>query len=434
MGELKRRQDETDEQSAARVEESLERYKSRHKAYYEANKERIKSLNKAYYEANKERYKAYREANKERINEYAKAYREANKERIKERDKAIHKAYYEANKERISARHKAYREANKERISARHKAYHEANKDREKAYREARKERTKEYNAQYYEANKERISARRKACREANKERTKEYSAQYYEANKERIKARKKEYNEANKERIKARQKAYRGANKERIKARRKAYYESHRARLCVLRVRSYEKRRFERTGIPLGMRVNSIGEEMVRICLDELGVPYKREKRFAWLRCEAQMRLDFYLPELNMAIEYDGIQHKELVAWYRIARKNTKFFGEAGFDAYKMRDALKDMLCTEHGIKVVRIDKSIDSLEKMRKVVREILTQRRMNYAAGALLLVKSIEARRDELGERRAHAEIMAALDAFDAIVADMLDALYIRRPFFL
>lgn len=48
------------------------------------------------------------------------------------------------------------------------------------------------------------------------------------------------------------------------------------------------------------------------------------------------------------------------------------------------------------------------------------------MNYAAGALLLVKSIEARRDELGERRAHAEIMAALDAFDAIVADMLGAL--------
>lgn len=173
-------------------------------------------------------------------------------------------------------------------------------------------------------------------------------------------------------------------------------------------------------------MRVDSIGEEMARICLDELGVPYKREKRFAWLRCEAQMRLDFYLPELNMAIEYDGIQHKEFAAWYRIVRKNTKRFGEAGFDAYKMRDALKDKLCAEHGIKVVRIDKSIDNLEKMRKVVREILAQRRMNYAVGALMLVKDIEARRDDLGERKAHAEIMAALDAFDAIVADILGAL--------
>ena len=48
------------------------------------------------------------------------------------------------------------------------------------------------------------------------------------------------------------------------------------------------------------------------------------------------------------------------------------------------------------------------------------------MNYAVGALLLVKDIETRRDEIGERKAHAEIMAALDAFDAIVADILGAL--------
>lgn len=65
MGELKRRQDETDEQNAARVEESLERRKARQKAYYEANKGRIKSRQKEHNEANKERYKAYREANDE---------------------------------------------------------------------------------------------------------------------------------------------------------------------------------------------------------------------------------------------------------------------------------------------------------------------------------------------------------------------------------
>ena len=262
--------------------------------------------------------------------------------------------------------------------------------------------------------------------RKRRQDETDEQYAARVEESLERILARQKAYYEANKERIKARQKEYNEANKERISARHKAYRESHRARLCVLSVRSYEKMRFERTGIPPGMRVDSIGEEMARICLDELGVPYKREKRFAWLRCEAQMRLDFYLPGLNMAIEYDGIQHKEFAAWYRIVRKNTKRFGEAGFDAYKMCDALKDKLCTEHGIKVVRIDKSIDNLDKMRKVIREILAQRRMNYAVGALLLVKGIETRRDELGERKAHAEIMATLDAFDAIVADILGAL--------
>lgn len=35
-------------------------------------------------------------------------------------------------------------------------------------------------------------------------------------------------------------------------------------------------------------------------------------------------------------------------------------------------------------------------------------------------------LKRRQDEIGERKAHAEIMAALDAFDAIVADILGAL--------
>lgn len=43
MSKLKRRPDETDEQYAARVEESVELDKARQKAYYEANKERLKA-------------------------------------------------------------------------------------------------------------------------------------------------------------------------------------------------------------------------------------------------------------------------------------------------------------------------------------------------------------------------------------------------------
>ena len=230
-----------------------------------------------------------------------------------------------------------------------------------------RQDETDEQNAARVEESLERIKARKKA---------------YYEANKERNKA----YREANKERISARMKAYYEANKYRIGAQKKAYYEANKERMLAQRSVRYERTRFERTGIPIGMRVSSVGEEMVRICLDEMGVEYKREKRFAWLRCESQMRLDFYLPELNMAIEYDGAQHKDIVAWYRIELKNSKRFWDVGFDAYKMRDALKDKLCTEQGIKVVRIDKSIDNLEKMRKVIRDILAQRRMNYAVGAL------------------------------------------------
>ena len=38
----------------------------------------------------------------------------------------------------------------------------------------------------------------------------------------------------------------------------------------------------------------------------------------------------------------------------------------------------------------------------------------------------MSKLKRRPDDLGERRARAEIIAALDAFDAIVADMLVAL--------
>ena len=320
---------------------------------------------------------------------------------------------------------------------------------------------------------------------------------------KERISARMKAYREANKERISARMKAYYEANKDRISAQKKAHYEANKERMLAQRSVRYERTRFERTSIPIGMRVYSVGEEMVRICLDEMGVEYKREKRFAWLRCESQMRLDFYLPELNMAIEYDGAQHKDIVAWYRIELKNSKRFGDVGFDAYKMRDELKDRLCAEHGIKVVRIDKSIDNIEKMRGVIREILNTSRlemykpkqrpdetdeqyakridkrrvearayirnymrdynmrkkaessreesengssvfsgteqkisektsseklkkaMNKAQEALMRIKHIEAHRDKYG-KQAHARIMEALEAFDARVIDLFDAI--------
>lgn len=38
--------------------------------------------------------------------------------------------------------------------------------------------------------------------------------------------------------------------------------------------------------------------------------IKYEREKMFSWLKFQKEMRLDFFLPDLNIAIEYDGIQH----------------------------------------------------------------------------------------------------------------------------
>ena len=61
-------------------------------------------------------------------------------------------------------------------------------------------------------------------------------------------------------------------------------------------------------------------------------------------------MRPDFYLPDYNLVVEYDGKQHFEA---------NEMFGGEEGFEERQKMDELKDQLCEEHGIKVVRISYS---------------------------------------------------------------------------
>src|SRR5699024_10491552 len=57
-----------------------------------------------------------------------------------------------------------------------------------------------------------------------------------------------------------------------------------------------------------------SKGEEGVKESLNSLGVEYNREKVFPYL---GRSRFDFFIPSLNIAIEYDGKQHFEAVDFW---------------------------------------------------------------------------------------------------------------------
>jgi hypothetical protein len=58
-------------------------------------------------------------------------------------------------------------------------------------------------------------------------------------------------------------------------------------------------------------------------------------------------LEIDFYLPQLNLAIEYQGIQH---------FKPRTKFGGKDGLKQTQERDAIKRQLLKEHGTKLVEI------------------------------------------------------------------------------
>ena len=72
--------------------------------------------------------------------------------------------------------------------------------------------------------------------------------------------------------------------------------------------------------------------------------IKYEYEKTFDWLRFKGLMRLDFYLPDYNIAIECQGIQH-----FY----PRKRFGGEKEFNNVQERDKMKSLLCKENNIPI---------------------------------------------------------------------------------
>lgn len=68
-------------------------------------------------------------------------------------------------------------------------------------------------------------------------------------------------------------------------------------------------------------------------------------QKQFPWLKTSRTMPLDVYLPELNLAIECQGMQH-----FYA----NEMFGGKKAFIIQKHKDELKHRLCKEHSITIL--------------------------------------------------------------------------------
>ena len=83
--------------------------------------------------------------------------------------------------------------------------------------------------------------------------------------------------------------------------------------------------------------------EREIKLFLDENEIKYEREKRFDWLKNKYPMRLDFYIPILNIAIECQGEQHF----------KDREYFHQ-DFEERIRIDLLKKKLCNENGINVL--------------------------------------------------------------------------------
>ena len=73
--------------------------------------------------------------------------------------------------------------------------------------------------------------------------------------------------------------------------------------------------------------------------------ISFQIQQTWPWLVHLSKLRVDFYLPDYNIVIECQGLQHFEPV---------NHFGGEERFKRNIENDKLKLKLCNEHGIKVV--------------------------------------------------------------------------------
>ena len=62
-------------------------------------------------------------------------------------------------------------------------------------------------------------------------------------------------------------------------------------------------------------------------------------------------MPFDFYLPDYNTCIEYDGEQH-----FHTPNNKTSTYFTKEKIDEIQYRDSIKNQYCKDNNIKLIRI------------------------------------------------------------------------------
>lgn len=98
-----------------------------------------------------------------------------------------------------------------------------------------------------------------------------------------------------------------------------------------------------------------SLGENAIQSILNDLGVSFNKEKEIDGCYYKRPLIFDFYLPDYNCCIEFDGIQHF----------KPTNFSHD-NFKTRKIRDSIKEEFCKENKIALVRFDYTeLDKIDK---------------------------------------------------------------------
>ncbi len=106
-----------------------------------------------------------------------------------------------------------------------------------------------------------------------------------------------------------------------------------------------------------------SMGERNICNFLNNISIDYNRQYKFEDCKFYKELPFDFYLPQYNCCIEFDGKQHHQIV---------KHFGGLEGFIDRKIRDTIKNIYCQQNNIKLIRIPyEKLNNIEEV--LMREL-------------------------------------------------------------
>lgn len=120
-----------------------------------------------------------------------------------------------------------------------------------------------------------------------------------------------------------------------------------------------YQKPRDHYRGSGCPKCLSSRGENTVRLILQELKIKFEEQKTFKDLIYKSRLKCDFFIPDANIVIEYNGLQHYEPI---------SVFGGLKGLKETQKRDLIKYYYLAENNIDLIIIRYDIDDIKSYLK------------------------------------------------------------------
>lgn len=106
-----------------------------------------------------------------------------------------------------------------------------------------------------------------------------------------------------------------------------------------------------------------SKGERTISTFLKNNNIDFEYQKSFQYCIDKRKLKFDFYLPNHNICIEFDGEQHFKSIKW---------FGGENGLKSRQNRDNIKNKYCQINNIYLLRIKHNDDIFNILNKKIIE--------------------------------------------------------------